>query len=158
MSDKKYDEAQVCPNGHVANGYSTTSPAFNKNFCETCGQETITACLECQHPIRGGYLGGALGFTYEPPAYCLNCGAAFPWTQAKLQAAHELVQQFGLSDEDRALLEKSIDDLVEDTPATIVAVERVKKIMVKAGEQAMPLLSQALKTAVSEATKELLGW
>ena len=97
----------------------------------------------------------ALG--YKAARFCFNCGHPFPWTGAKIQAAHDLAKEFdNLSDEDRGILEKSIDDLIKDSPATTVAATRVKKIMLKAGAGTASMFREILVDVVSEAAKKML--
>ena len=87
----------------------------------------------------------------------MKCGHPFPWTKSKLQAAHELAQEIdNISDEDRAILQKSIDDLVKDTPATPVAATRFKKIMVKVGQTTAGMFREILVDVLSEAAKKAM--
>src|SRR3990172_9476072 len=140
-----YDVAQICQNGHVANSTTRNMPEFNQKFCEKCGSATITNCPECNSPIRGSYWGGGLTGRYMTPSFCINCGQPFPWTKSKLQAAHELAQELdNVTEEDRAILHQSIDDLVKDTPSTTVAATRFKKIMVKVGQGAASMFREIL--------------
>lgn len=151
-----YDVAQICLNGHVANSYTVNRPQFSKKFCDKCGAETIASCLQCNSPIRGGYWGGGLS-GYTVPAFCINCGQPFPWTQAKLQAAHELAEELDtISEQDRAMLQKSIDELIKDTPSTSVAATRFKKIMVKAGQGTASMFREILVDVLSETARKVL--
>ena len=152
-----YDVAQICQNGHVANSTTRNMPEFNQKFCEKCGSATITNCPECKSPIRGSYWGGGLTGRYMTPSFCINCGQPFPWTKSKLQAAHELAQELdNVTEEDRAILHQSIDDLVKDTPSTTVAATRFKKIMVKVGQGAASMFREILVDVLSEAAKKAL--
>lgn len=151
-----YDVAQICQNGHVANSSYKRYPEFNQKFCEQCGSATITNCPDCNFPIRGSYL-DSFASHYTAPSFCVNCGQPFPWTKMRLQAAHELAQEMeNISDEDKAILQKSIDDLAKDTPSTPVAVARFKKIMVKVGQTTASMFREILVDVLSEATKKAL--
>ena len=151
-----YDVAQICQNGHVANSSFIDFPQFNQNFCEKCGASTITKCQDCNAPIRGYYRGSMSG-GYDVPSFCINCGQPYPWTKSRLQAAHELAQEIdNISDEDRIVLQKSIDELAKDTPSTPVAVTRFKKIMVKAGQTTAGMFREILVDVLSEAAKKAL--
>lgn len=67
-------------------------------------------------------------YGYTPPSYCFNCGAAFPWTAERIEAAQELADEIdGLEPDERRLLEKSIDELTKDTARTNLAAVRYKK-------------------------------
>ena len=151
-----YDVAQICQNGHVANTCSVDYPEFNQKFYEKCGAATITQCPDCQTPIRGYYrMSGSL--SYDVPSFCINCGQPYPWTKSRLQAAHELAQEIdNISDEDRIVLQKSIDELVKDTPSTPIAVTRFKKIMVKVGQTTAGMFREILVDVLSEAAKKAL--
>src|ERR1700720_4492620 len=85
-TESEFDTAQVCMNGQNINTSTRMSPEFNQRFCATCGAETITACPQCESPIRG-HLRGGLDYGYVPPKYCRGCGKAFPWTASALQTA-----------------------------------------------------------------------
>jgi hypothetical protein len=67
---------------------------------------------------------------YVVPKYCPNCGAPYPWTQTKLLAAKELLEEIGsLSKEDKETLSLSIDDIFNNTPNAEVAAIRFKRIL-----------------------------
>lgn len=156
-----YDAAQVCANGHVTNAASVDRPQHNLKFCEKCGAETRTDCPRCQTPIRGDYhsegvlvIGGA-----EPtaPAFCAGCGAPYPWTQAGLDAARELAAELRtLSEAERSELAKSLPDLIANTPRTVVAATRLKRLLGKAGAEAGAAFEKILVNVVSEAAKKIL--
>jgi hypothetical protein len=151
-----YDVAQVCINGHVANSSSQDFPQFNKKYCDECGAPTIIDCPNCHTSIRGNYR-ESLSIDYKPPRFCFNCGHPFPWTAAKIQAAHDLTLELeNLSQEDRQMLDKSIDDLIKDSPATSVAATRFKKIMLKAGAGTAAMFREILVDVASEAAKKML--
>ncbi len=155
--DEGYDTAQVCLNGHVANASSRETPEFNKDHCEKCGVATISTCPSCGTDIRGYYWGNMSTAEYHPPAFCHSCGDPFPWTQATLEAARELARELDALDEnDRTTLEHSLDDLVRDTPATAVAALRFKKIVEKAGREAVAGFRHLLVDVVSETVKKLI--
>lgn len=151
-----YDVAQICQNGHVVNSSFVDYPQHNQNFCEQCGSATIIKCPDCNTPIRG-YYRGSMSLNYIVPSFCINCGQPYPWTKSKLQAAHELAQEIeNISDEDRIVLQKSIDDLVKDSPSTPVAVTKFKKIMVKVGQTTAGMFREILVDVLSEAAKKAL--
>jgi hypothetical protein len=63
----------------------------------------------------------------------------------------------GLSKEDKERLTKSINDLIADTPDTNVAVMRVKKWLVKAGNVVGPSVRQIILDMGTEAVKKSMG-
>ncbi len=151
-----HDVAQICLNGHVANSSSQGFPQFNKKFCDKCGAQTITECPNCHTPIQGSYR-ESMSFGYEAPRFCFNCGRPFPWTEAKTRAAHDLAMELdGLSEHDREILARSIDDLIKESPATPVAATRFKKIMVKVGASAASMFREILVDVLSETAKKTL--
>jgi hypothetical protein len=153
-----YDDAQVCPNGHVATSMFRYSPEFRRDFCETCGEATLTACPSCKHSIRGAYFGGGVSFAaYEPPAFCPDCGKRFPWTERRLEAARELaLEAEHLSGEERTQLAETLDDLLRDVPRTQVAATRFKRLVAKAGVGTANALRDVLVDIASETAKKAI--
>jgi len=147
-------------NGHLINGSVKRYPDFCKSFCDQCGAKTITTCPNCGHEIEGEYhVEGVIsvgGFEHAP-AFCHNCGKAFPWTEARVKAAQELAREVdGISEDEKALLEKSIGDLIKDGPNTTLAATRFKKIMSKAGKTAAGAFKDILVDVASEAAKKMI--
>ena len=107
-----YRTAVVCPNGHVSTSSADTSPELRETYCSQCGEPTITQCPYCNANIRGYYdVPGviSIGHTHEPPAFCFNCGKAFPWTERKISGALELMKEGGeLTEEEYQQFEKDL--------------------------------------------------
>lgn len=160
MSGSWYDTAQICLNGHCTNDAIRSAPSLSQDFCDKCGASTITACPSCHTPIHGYYhVPGviSLGFEYSPPSYCHKCGAPYPWTEARLQAARELADELDdLTPEEREALKGSLDDLVADTPRTALAATRFKKLVSKAGPAVADGFKEMLIEIVTESAKRLL--
>jgi hypothetical protein len=155
---KGYDVAQVCPNGHVANATTIRFPEDNKDHCDKCGEKTITACPRCQKTIQGfNWGGGATTGEYNLPAFCKHCGAAFPWTESKMQAAIDLfLDELAVSEEEKREFEQSIQAVTKDTPAAQVASNRISRSLKKVGEGAKTMILAILKDIASEAAKKTL--
>ncbi|MDM5335727.1 DUF2321 domain-containing protein [Fictibacillus enclensis] len=153
-----YDIAQVCINGHTSNDTYIAHPIYNKDFCDKCGEKTITACPKCKENIRGDHHSPgvvAIGFGYTPPNYCHKCGNPFPWTSEKLDAAKELAELLDeLSDVEKEQLKMSLDELVKDGPRTVVATTRFKGIMSKTGPEMAIGFKDILIDLVSETVKK----
>jgi hypothetical protein len=134
-----YDTALICMSGHVVNWNSRFDPDWNTPFCRKCGSPTITKCQECQTDIRGQYRGAnaaRVAGIITPPAFCHNCGSAYPWTQSAITAATELAHGLeGFTQIEKEDLSKAIDDLVRQTPNAPLAAERFRKFMEKAGRE-----------------------
>ena len=158
MKDNYYDTAQICLNGHTVNSNAISSPQLNQKHCAKCGEQTITKCPACNTAIRGYYTPAGsfelYGYYYKP-AYCHNCGEAFPWTTSSLKAASELVDELeALNPEEKQQLKDSFPDIVKDTPKTVVAGTRFKRLMEKAGAEAYDGMKSILINVVSEAVKK----
>lgn len=154
-----YDVAQICRNGHVINSMARNAPEIKQEFCDRCGEPTLTSCQKCDRPIRGYYdVPGVIGgFDYSAPSYCHACGAPHPWTEARLAAAQELAETFDeLSDEEQGQLKQSLEDLTRDTPRTAVAESRFKRLVKKAGADAYEGMRSILVEVVSESVKKSL--
>ena len=155
----EYDTAQICVNGHLINDMASRYPQHNRKFCSKCGAETITACPQCRQPIRGFYhVDGVIGgSSIDVPAFCHECGRPYPWTQAALQAGRDLTyESIALNENEKALLIKSLHELVADTPQTPLAAARVKRLLAKAGPEIGAALKQVVITVASEAAKKIL--
>ncbi len=47
------DTMQVCLSGHVINRSCHSSPLNSKEYCDKCGEKTITSCQSCGKSIPG---------------------------------------------------------------------------------------------------------
>ncbi|TAM81488.1 MAG: DUF2321 domain-containing protein [Acidobacteria bacterium] len=159
MHENWYDTAQICLNGHIANARWVSRPQHNQDFCTKCGAKTIINCVACESPIRGYYHipGVAAPNPRAVPAYCYNCGKAYPWTEAALKAARDLSDDLdGLSKEEKDKLKGTLDDLVKDSPQTAVAAGRFERLLSKAGKSASESFRQILVDVVSETAKKII--
>ncbi len=141
----KFDTAQICENGHVITLAAEYQPERKQAHCLHCGLPTITNCPTCSASIRGARL-----LTRESllsvrnngveihvdtnsfifPKFCIECGAAFPWTEKKIQVLREYIINIdGLSEEDKRLLLTNLDDLIKATPRTDLAVSIWKSVL-----------------------------
>jgi len=159
MATAYYDTAQICSNGHVANESVKGVPERNSTFCATCGAPTVTKCSNCSAEIRGMYLPGGLAIIppYHEPAYCHNCGKAYPWTDSKMEAAKELIELDDRnSDAEKTALAADLSDLVRDTPRTQVAATRFRKFVAKAASGTASALRDIAVDIASEAAKKTI--
>ena len=95
-----YVPAAVCRRGHVATSDATLIEFGER--CSDCGARILTQCPACDHRIRGDYKTPGVisaGGSYDPPKFCDNCGAPFPWV-GRQERIWELQN---LLDEDEAL-------------------------------------------------------
>ena len=159
MAIEGYDVAQICLNGHVVTASYNSYPQHRSPHCDQCGAGTITVCPKCSTAIRGYYrVPGVVGFhDFHAPAYCSQCGAPYPWTEARLNAARELVRELDrLDPNEKGILNRSLDDLVRDTPNTAVSALRFKQLVAKAGPFAMEGLKTILYDVLAEGAKRLI--
>lgn len=155
-----YDVAQICLNGHVVNDAVQHSSQFNKKFCDRCGEKTITQCPGCSHNIEGEYhvegvavIGGG---SSPAPAFCHNCGEAFPWTLAKQQAAIDLFREELMSQEEQEEFRNSVEQITRDSPQAQVASKRVRRLLGKVGKETASGIRDILVDIASETAKKLL--
>ena len=149
-----YHEATICLNGHVA----SSTKANYRNFCKECGLETISSCQYCSNDIQGEYeVPGvvSLGFEYNVPSFCHECGKPYPWTEQVITNAIELLSlDEDLLDEHKEIIKSTFPDLVVETPVTPVAVAKYKKYMPKAAEYVQNGIKSIFIDVVSEAVKK----
>ncbi len=164
----QYDKALICVNGHLINSGADADPDKNSAFCPQCGAATITACSNCNQPIRGDqyddqfdgveFVGPhKLGFR-SVPGHCHACGKSYPWTQSKAEALGEMIEELdGLSDDEREKLKVSIPDILADTPKSETAALRFKKAITKVGQAGGKMLMDVLTNVATEAVKKAMG-
>jgi hypothetical protein len=115
-------------------------------------------CQKCNCPIRGVSEGMYIIY-FKIPSYCIECGNPYPWTEKKIQATKELIDELDeLTPEEREKLKLSINDLITDTPRSEVAVTIFKKNIPKINKVlAKSLLDMAVGIATDAVKKSLLG-
>lgn len=156
-----YRTAQICMNGHCITDSYDAYPQRGQPFCEQCGASTITECPSCKAKIRGDYYEDgicSLSSFFKAPAYCCQCGAPFPWTQAAMEAAADLIKedQELLPDQQERLL-ASLPDIIAETPRTNLATVRIKKALLAAGKFTAEGLRQFVIDFGCELAKKQLG-
>lgn len=159
MGRAQYDVAQICLNGHVINSSVKRFPEDNRPFCDSCGMRTITKCQECKSEIPGyQYVPGIISVSpFRTPAFCSNCGAAYPWTESRLQVARELALELeGLAEEERLILEQNLDDIVTDSPRTTLAATKWKLVLSRAGKEAAGIFREVLTDVISETARKII--
>jgi hypothetical protein len=154
----RYMNAAVCLNGHTATESTENHPPGK--FCETCGMALITQCQKCHAFIRGYYhVDGVfdLASRYTPPAFCFNCGEAFPWTAARLAAAKDLADEIdNLSDDERSKIKEALEDITGDGPRAEVGATRLKKLLGTASNAVGKALWKASVEIATEAAKKIM--
>ena len=158
MGERRYI-ALICSNGHVIRSTVGLTPEQGRDFCEMCGAATIIACQKCNAPIPGLSSSEIVaGAEFSTPAYCANCGTPYPWTEKGLEVARELVSELeDLTEDERALLAKDLDDIIADTPRTMVAATRWKKALSKISKEVAHAFREIFIDIASETAKKQLG-
>lgn len=154
-----YDTAQICVNGHIITSSANNSPELKQEYCDKCGERTITKCENCNSRIKGYYrVPGFIGFSdYEKPKFCDSCGDPYPWTKKQIDAANELVEfTEDLEEEEKEELKGSIKDLLREGPNTEVAQLKFKKYASEAGKEVANGLKDILVDLVSETVKKAI--
>lgn len=155
-----YDIALICLNGHVISASLIGNQQDLVNHCTQCGAKAIAHCPACQKPIRGeDTYPGVINYghdDYVRPAYCHECGMPYPWTEAYIQAAVELINMSGINDGEKNSLKSDLPHLLVDTPRTKVATTRMKLFLKAAGKDVSAAMREILVDVVSEGIKKAL--
>ena len=160
----KLSSAQICKNGHAITD-CTYLTEYTKDFCDRCGEPTLSKCENCNGDIPGRvitshHLVKARPFEdvlpFPVPKFCRFCGKSYPWTQKRLNAAKELADELDeLNEEDREKLKGSLEDLVQDGPRTELAATRIKKLAAKLGTASLNLVQRVITDIASESAKKI---
>lgn len=159
-----YHTALICENGHLLASSLEYAGAKDAPHCERCGARTLSACANCNAPIRGGYAhhtqlyGTSYVARYDAPKFCHECGKPYPWTASAVMAWREMAEESeGLDESEKRRLAASIDDLVCDTPRTQLAVQRLKQLAPKLGVTVWGGMKEVLVSVATEAARKGLG-
>lgn len=157
---ENYDIQQVCENGHQITGCYQIRESERQQFCQKCGALTIIACRTCGKEIQGDEIENDVlmdewsrGWhsidSSVVPSYCRNCGKPYPWTESKIAAALQMLEEFGdLNDEEKRTIEQDINNIAKDIPQTKLSAMRIKRILGKCGKVAYDVVMEfASKTA-----------
>jgi len=92
------------------------------------------------------------------PPYCPDCGNPFPWTEERLKAAHDLIEELDeLTGDEKTRLNESISELAHGSAQTPVAITRIKKIALKIGKGSWTLLEKIITDVASDTVKKTIG-
>jgi hypothetical protein len=153
--------AQICLNGHIISSILESPEDSRGTYCSQCGKPTITECKNCNKPIEGDYYNPDVVVIaeFDPEPFCKYCGKPFPWTQAKLDAAIEIIDlESELGKEEKDALKMSLDDIISENPRSKVGALKIKRLVTKVGlETGKALRDIAIDIASETAKKILLG-
>ena len=153
-------DQQICVEGHYLppNQHTKMQPYWR---CPQCGNEVIKECF-CKATIR------VRGFTktvgkweedeYLPiPKYCWGRGKPYPWTEKIIKATKALVDELEeLNESERNLIMENIEDFIGETPSTVLAATRIKKIIIKAKESTQIALKNFMVEVASMVAQDVL--
>lgn len=139
-----YKTAQICENGHLRNTDMEYHAAKNEDCCSICGAKVISACPYCGSPLRGEYFAvkpcssatvyDAFGEAHsarrvsgaknirisrevQVSAFCCKCGKPYPWTEATLKTAENIINMLDeLTEDQKKQLIDFIPDIIIETP------------------------------------------
>lgn len=157
----KYLTAQICSNGHMITSSIEHNPELMQDYCSKCGGKTITCCPNCNTPLRGKLYDDEVaifGFAPSIDSYCPKCGLPLPWTKSAIENATLLIQEADeLSEQLKSSTIESLPALITETPATNVAVVRMKKCLASVGQFTADGLRQFALDFACEFAKKSLG-
>ena len=160
MSDDDwYDQMQVCLKGHQITAFAMRQPNSRRNFCSSCGSQTIDACEDCGKQIRGyRHLEGVFSFAEDVvPTYCDHCGAAFPWQRDAIENLKEIIRQGELNEHEISEIEQALPDIISDGPKTQSASYKLKRLLPRLGAPVYTITVKIISDLASEAAKKAMG-
>ena len=155
-SNRYYEPALICLNGHILNIFGESKPEHNSEYCPRCGEATVSRCPNCGALIRGcyhvrdenGWLGSWDRCTekkYHLPLHCHHCGAPYPWTAARLETAAQLINSLpDLPAQKKQELTAQLNDLLQETPRTALTT----LIFHNALQTAPPIVAAGLREII----------
>jgi hypothetical protein len=148
-------DAQICLRGHIR---SADGSSFEKSeHCTKCGALCIDECAHCKTPIRGPSQYSSVQH-YEIPLFChgSECGLAYPWMQAKLDTAQELLDTVeNLSLEDREELWDLLKFVLSD-PKSALTPAKTKLLDIKLAKKVGKASRDIVMDFTAKVTAELL--
>lgn len=158
---EKYDVQQVCENGHKITGRYRTKEQRQMNFCDRCGEKTITACKNCGLEIQGDRMRELRDGSWEldkrviVPSYCRNCGEPYPWTQRRIRKAIKILMESGkLDKEEKETIEQDIYNISKNIPDSETSAWRIKRIWEKCGRAGYEVIMELASRTAAKIFKE----
>ncbi|OLS16888.1 MAG: hypothetical protein HeimC2_45660 [Candidatus Heimdallarchaeota archaeon LC_2] len=125
-----YYTAVICENMHVITPVKELDNPTK--FCNECGKLNHNTCINCEGQIRGLSAQPPIADYYDIPLYCGDCGKPYIWTDIMLKSTKQLIAEMDkLSENEKLEMQKSIEDILQDTPRTPLAIIKFKKLIKK---------------------------
>jgi len=157
--NEEYYTARICLNGHIISSYEEIGKLKNQ-FCDKCGEKTISICPSCNTGIRGSEKSEKdvlILLPYVLPKHCFNCGEPFPWTKRAIKAAIDLTDELeNLTSEEKIKLKETFPDLIKESANIKVAELRFKRLVSKAGDNALEMFKDILSGVLSAGVSKVL--
>ena len=153
----RYYQAYICKKGHVLSYYGKN----DSKYCSICGEEVVGKCANCGSPIRGKEHDeddSIISISkYKLPYYCCECSKPYPWTDAIISNAIEILSlDESLDQETKDVVINALPDLIVESINTPIAVAKYKKYVAKAGKFVQDGLHQILINVATESIKNSL--
>ena len=155
-STQGYDVMEVCLSGHRITDAAASFPHRRKQFCPDCGERTIDACPECAAHIQGRPTGRIVPAGTPVPNHCPNCGAAYPWRQAAIANAIEVVQMH-LDVADAASVPELVKLVSIQAPRTEVAALKLRRLVGTLKKPVYDTCINVLSDLMSATAKKTFG-
>ena len=116
------------------------------------------ACPTCKAAIQGFYhIQGVFSFREPPvPNNCHQCGTAYPWRQAAIANAIEVLQM-ELEGHDAASIPELVAAASTEVPGTQIAALKLKRNLPKIGKATYDVAIKVISDIASETAKKTLG-
>jgi hypothetical protein len=152
-----YYSRQTCLNGHVISNTIGAPHTTPQPHCGRCGAATIVNCPGCEAPQRGNFSNFIGWGSKTPNSFCSNCGKPYPWTERQIASTTALINEEELlSQEEKVLLTSTLTDLASDTPNTVLAATRFKRIVTKVGGTFKAAIYKFVVDVSSETAKKIV--
>jgi len=150
----------ICKNGHRVIG-SNPSEIQQAKFCQSCGEKVFNRCDGCNKEImvKGTYqISDRDSDVYLPlPAFCENCGKAYPWTSLVLEAAKNLINSANeLDNTEKVYLVDNLNNIISDKPNTELVAKKIRGLLNKAGNEFTSAFRNVTVNIISEIAKKAM--